>query len=782
MDNSQDINLKDLRAYVEQLEEQRDLLVAEKQDILDKRIEEVLKDGDKTLSERKQRKRDVLLEASKQRYQSISEQLTKIERSLFIAKDALSKELTFRKDLSVSQEELREVQRKTREYEEALAYMKHPAVEGNPAEHAKAMKAVQDAYKALTGEEFDSSKFDEAALKEKVRHVGEKAQHKVDEVFGNVDAGEVSRDKKELESIEKDIAEKTQRSKDYRELNQLLGKVKKLKDNPDFVRYMEELQKVQKDLEAAEKEINDIKKQIDANNLEIQSLSEELAKLEAIPEGSRSKEQQERIDKIKEEIGALEVENLNLGDALEAATLTKTGLQEKANKLKELGAKFGFDAVEYADDLTRAQQLIKGLGLQEGDKPFELTDDIDAGIKFVKSAHRSEKLTAQKREKKERAAFILDKYGVEAPKKGDFAHALDERVAEIKKNYNPAHIQAGWERPGVKKEEAPEQTTEPTTEPTQPADSGNPSGGPTGGPIPGGSGAGPGTGTQGSHGPSMSNGGGTYGHGSPAPTGTSAPVEPVAPTQTEEQENNVANDLTPISEVARGFEKLGEPISGDVDLRTLVDQPGMTKVQNGFVYRVVPMVPEKGEVKDREYQPIREPVDYYFEDTSSKLKSGIKNMIEAIKEMDEDEQARAVDKLSATQKKQMERILKGGFGSRSSEKKFIKDILKRDPKTQVDLLIAYNSSAGLPELMAEATGFLDGNPYQKPTDLIVQTEQPKGLFKRFRKEKLKPVTLENNVENLLDGYKHQGEAPGTRRDNTRRREHSRDKRDVGERD
>ena len=781
MDNSQDINLKDLRAYVEQLEEQRDLLVAEKQDIVDKRIEEVLKDGDKTLSERKQRKRDVLLEASKQRYQSISEQLTKIERSLFIAKDALSKELTFRKDLSVSQEELREVQRKTREYEEALAYMKHPAVEGDPVEHARAMKAVQDAYKALTGEEFDSSKFDEAALKEKVRHVGEKAQHKVDEVFGNVDAGEVSRDRKELVDIENGIEETKERQSDYAKIRKLLKG--DLATDPDLKNKIAEYKKVEADVAKLTKNNKELADKIALLKAEIEKLNKDLAeknkkKQELESKNPRTPEEEKQLQALINEIssinGKLKGKNTELSNANAEFTKIEVELNDRQADLANLAMGLG--------DYLELSGLIDKLGIMDGDKPFEFTGDLDVATKVVNKSSRNEHLATKKKELQEKATIILDKYDVEAPKKGDFVHALDERVAEIKKNYNPAHIQAGWERPGAKKEEAPEQTTEPTTEPTQPADSGNPSGGPTGVPMPGGSGTGPGTGTQGSHSPSMPNGGGTYGHGSPAPTGTSAPVEPVAPTQTEEQENNVANDLTPVSEVARGFEKLGEPISGDVDLRTLVDQPGMTKVQNGFVYRVVPMVPEKGEVKDREYQPIREPVDYYFEDTSSKLKSGIKNMIEAIKEMDEDEQARAVDKLSATQKKQMEKILKGGFGSRSSEKKFIKDILKRDPKTQVDLLIAYNSSAGLPELMAEATGFLDGNPYQKPTDLIVQTEQPKGLFKRFRKEKLKPVTLENNVENLLDGYKHQGEAPGTRRDNTRRREHSRDKRDVGERD
>ena len=773
MESSQNINLKALREYVERLTNERDLVKSRIDDIAQEAIERAMKAPNGPLSERQQRKEDIYIETTRVENLTLQQQLKELDRKIFLAKTVLEKELTFRKDVALTEDELAVVQGKVTEYENALADLKNPLVQGDDAQRDKVMKRLEKAYRDLTGESFDPAKFDEDALGAKVKHVSDKAQQKLDSLFGNVDEVEVTDDRKELEKAEKGIAEIKERQKDYSDIRKLLaGDMTK---DPDLKNKITEYKKLETELTKLTDKNKELADRIAKLKEEIDKITKELAeknkkKQQLENKNPRTPEEEKQLQALMKEISSLEGnlkgKNGELAQANGELSKVELDLNDAQANLASLANDLG--------DYLKLVGLIEKLGIMDGDKPFELTGDLDVATKVVGKSSRGERLATKKKELQEKATLILDKYGAEVPKKGDFAHALDERVTEIKKNYNKAHVQAGWTR-SDRSRTPPEPEPVPTTpgEPTAPGETTAPggTGGTTGTPT-GGNGR-PSTGGIETSGSST---GGTYRAGSF--TGGPAPTTPGTVTPTPEQGDNVTRDieaeLNPAVFVPLAYEKLGDPIKGDVNLRTLVDKPGMTKVENGYVYRVVPMVPEKGTENDREYQPIREPVDYYFEDTSSKLKSGIRDMIESIREMDKDERDDVVKKLSPTQQKQMEKILKGGIFRGRNERKFIKEILKRDPKTQVDLLIAYNSSAGLPELMAQATGFLDGNPYQKPTDLIIQTEKPKGLFKRLRKDKIKPLILEKNVENLIEAYSSTEKAPTTRREEPRR-DHTRTK-------
>ncbi len=764
MESIQNINLRELREYVERLTNERDLVKSRIDDIAQEAIDRAMKTPDGPLSERQQRKEDLYIETTRVENLTLQQQLKELDRKIFLAKTVLEKELTFRKDVALTEDELAVVQGKVTEYEKALAYFKDPLVQGDDAQRDKAMKDLEKAYRDLTGESFDPAKFDEGALGAKVKYVSDKAQQKLDSLFGNVDEVEVADDRRELEKAEKGIEEIKERQKDYSDMRKLLtGDMATDLDLKKKITNYKQLESELAKLTDENKELADriakLKEEIDKITKELAEKNKKKQQLEN--KNPRTPEEEKQLQDLMKEISSLEGnlkgKNGELAQANGELSKVELDLNDAQANLASLANNLG--------DYLKLVGLIEKLGIMDGDKPFEFTGDINAGLKAVNKASRGEHLATKKKELQEKATLILDKYGAEVPKKGDFAHALDERVTEIKKNYNKAHVQAGWTR-SDRSRTPPEPEPVPTTpgEPTEPPTPGG-TGGPTVTPT-GGNGR---TSTGGIETPSSSTGG-TYRAGSF--TGGPVPTTPGTVIPTPEQGENVTRDieaeLNPAVFVPLAYEKLGDPIKGEVNLRTLVDQPGMTKVENGYVYRVVPMVPEKGTENDREYQPIREPVDYYFEDTSSKLKSGIRDMIESIREMDKDERDDVVKKLSPTQQKQMEKILKGGIFRGRNERKFIKEILKRDPKTQVDLLIAYSSSAGLPELMAQATGFLDGNPYQKPTDLIIQTEKPKGLFKRLRKDKIKPLILEKNVENLIEAYSSTEKAPTTRREEPRR--------------
>ncbi len=644
--------------------------MANNQDIKLARLEELLADYQEALTMTRDEK-------SRNRLQNA---ITELE-------ETIKQEKTFRGDRDKALVKKRTFDQARAEIEELIESVQAPGV----MHDQDAFNYLVKKYQELTGADNlprdKEGKSDFEAALAQLKHLGDKIQIELDAVYGNVDARMLDKDKRELSSIEEGLAENKQRTKDYRELKQLLAK---LKADPDFAKKIGDYKKAEADLEKAnadlaqkQGEVDKINAQIKQNQAEIDKLQKELKELQAMNPDKMTKEQKDRLAALPGEIGALQGKNAKLNRDLTKAQSDLTKAQEAVSDRQADLAALAVGMQDIADSM----RLIKELGLKDGETPFELTDDIDTAIKFVNSAHRAEHLTAQKREMQERATMILDKYGIEADtKKGNFVESLDARVNDILKNYNPAHIQPGFDD-RVRDEEIdePEVPGEGDT-PPGPGEPPRSSGVPGGAPgtrtssVGGGFGAGP-----------MFGGGG--GSGAPAAPGTSGtPVTPPAPggsgenapASPEHEDGNEFHNL-----LARG--EIVERFDGDVDYKTLVDEPGRTKIEDGFVYRVADIGPDGSDPDQREYAQIREPIDWYAKDTTKKIGKALTNLIASLRDMDED-QLKAIWSTLGSNSLDVnlirEAVEKGAIVRAVDHHKLMTRVEDIDPKSQIEMLVA----------------------------------------------------------------------------------------------
>lgn len=726
--------------------------MANNQDIKLRRLEELLAEYQEALTKTTQRSEYV-----------------KINNAILLVQDAIEQEKTFRTDRD-------DVLRRRDEFERVKADVTRliSEVQTGPVQYDQAaFDELLRQYEKLTGSDDlprdKDGHADYAAALAQIQHLDTKLQVELDAVYGNVDARMLNKDKKELESIEKGIAEKTQRGKNYRELKQTLAK---LKADPNFATKFADYKKAEADLEKAKQElaakqekVDQIDKQIKANQAEIDKLQKELKDLQAMDPAKMTKEQKDRLAALPGEISALEGKNTKLNGDLTKANSELTKAQDAVNDRQ---ADFAAIAVGM-QDLVDSLRLIKELGLQDGDKPFELTDDIDAAMKFVGSAHRSEHLTAQKRELQERATMILDKYGVEADtRKGKFVESLDARVEDILKNYNPAHIQPGFDdrMSGRDEEEHDEPAPAAPGEDDGPAPAGsnsNPAGAPgtRSSSVGGGFGGGPTFGGG--------FGGGPTG-GAPGGTGT-----PPAPTTPPTPEKDGAEEHAPDHEdgndyhnaLARG--EIVEKFDGDLDFQALLAEPGRTKIEKGYVYRIADIGPDGSDPDKREYAQVREPIDWYMQDTTKKLGRALTGLIAQLRELDDAELDKLWKDLGITSldtNRLRIAVTSGPLRRAKNHHELMGELEGIDPKAQVEMLVALTTlSEEDPKRAAECLMKMHGNPYPYKSDLIVTTEKA-GLF--GRKQKPKVVEMPSGAEDLLEGYKANQRGEGARRGPTER--------------
>lgn len=647
--------------------------MANNQDIKLARLEELLADYQEALTMTRDEK-------SRNRLQNA---ITELE-------ETIKQEKTFRGDRDKALVKKRTFDQARAEIEELIESVQSPGV----MHDQDAFNYLVKKYQELTGadnlprDEEGKSDF-EAALAQ-LKHLGDKIQIELDAVYGNVDARMLNKDKRELEAIEKGIAEKTQRGKKYRELK---NKLKDLEADPDFAKKLQDYKNALKELndkkaakEAAQTKVNDLQGKIRANEAKLERLKKELADLKAIDPKKLTKEQADRLKALPGEISGLEkyIGKLKTVE-LVAAEAELSNAQKDVEK-----AQTDFDAIAGKDemkDIVSAMGLIEELGITAGDKPLELTDDIESVKRAVNKAHKDEHLTAQKREMQDRAKMILDKYGIEADtKKGNFVESLDARVNDILKNYNPAHIQPGFDD-RVRDEEIDEPEVPGVGDtPPGPGEPPRSSGAPGGAPgtrtssVGGGFGAGP-----------MFGGGG--GSGAPVAPGTSGtPVTPPAPggsgenapAAPEHEDGNEFHNL-----LARG--EIVERFDGDVDFRTLVDEQGRTKIEDGFVYRVADIGPDGSDPDKREYAQIREPIDWYAKDTTKKIGRALTNLIASLRDMDED-QLKAIWSTVGSGSLDVnlirEAVEKGAIVRAMDHHELMKRVKDIGPKAQIEMLVA----------------------------------------------------------------------------------------------
>lgn len=740
--------------------------MANNQDIKLARLEELLADYQEALTKTTQRSEHV-----------------KINNAILLVQDAILQEKTFRSNRDTVLRKREEFERVKGDVERLIA-----EVQTGPVAHDQdAFNELLRQYEVLTGSadlpRDDEGKTDFSAALTQIQHLDTKLQIELDAVYGNVDAKMLGEDKKELESIENGLAENKQRTKDYRELKQALNR---LKADPDFTKKIGDYKKAEADLENAKKDlqakqdkVDQIDKQIKANQQEIDKLQKELQELQAMDPAKMTKEQKDRLAALPGEISALQGKNAKLNKDLAKAQGDLTKAQDAVNDRQADLANLAVGM----QDIAEAMKLIKELGLKDGEHPFELTDDIDAALKFVNSAHRAEHLTAQKREMQERAAVILDKYGVEAdPKKGKFVESLDARVEDIVKNYNPAHIQPGFDdrvRGGEHDEpEAPgEENTPPGTE-EPPITSGGPGGG---APVTRTSSVGGGFGA----GPMFTSGGASGVHTAPGTSQTSQTPpeqsgrdEETQPAPTQENGNAFHNALV------RG--EIVERFDGDVDFQALLAEPGRAKIEKGYVYRIADIGPDGTDPDKREYAQVREPIDWYMQDTTKKLGRALTDLIAKLREVDEKELEQLWKDLGITSldtNRLRIAVTSGSIRRAKNHHELMGELEGIDPKAQVEMLIALTTlTEEDPKRAAGCLMKMHGNPYPYKSDLIVTTEKT-GLF--GRKQKPKVVEMPSGAEDLLEGYKANQRGEGAQRgpqERQRRREPKRDRRDPGEMD
>ena len=191
--------------------------MANNQDIKLRRLEELLAEYQEALTQTTQR----------------SEQV-KINNAILLVKDAIDQEKTFRTNRD-------DVLRRRDEFERVKGDVERliSEVQTGPVQYDQAaFDELVRQYEKLTGgtdiPRDKEGKADFEAARAQIQHLGAKLQVELDSVYGNVDARMLKKDRKELESLEEGIAEKTQRGKDYRELKQLLNK---LKENPAVAKF-----------------------------------------------------------------------------------------------------------------------------------------------------------------------------------------------------------------------------------------------------------------------------------------------------------------------------------------------------------------------------------------------------------------------------------------------------------------------------------------------------------------------------------------------------------------
>ncbi len=639
--------------------------MANNQDIKLARLEELLADYQEALTMTRDEK-------SRNRLQNA---ITELE-------ETIKQEKTFRGDRDKALLKKRTFDQARAEIEELIEAVQAPGV----MHDQDAFDYLLRKYQELTGadniprDEAGKSDF-EAALAQ-LKHLGDKIQIELDAVYGNVDARMLNKDKRELEAIEKGIAEKTQRGKNYRALK---NKLKDLEADSDFAKKLDDYKNALKELndkkaakDAAQTKVNDLQGKIRANEAKLERLKKELADLKAIDPKDLTKEQADRLKALPGEISGLEK---YIGKLKSVELVAAEAELSKAQKDVEK-AQTDFDTIAGKDemkDIVSVMGLIEELGITAGDKPLELTDDIESVKKAVNSAHRGEHLTAQKREMQERATMILDKYGVEADtRKGNFVESLDTRVSDILKNYNPAHIQPGFDDRARDEEiDEPEVPGEGDT-PPGPGEPPRSSGAPGGAPGTRTSSVGGGFGG----GPMFGSGGGSGAPGAPLTPPTPAGTDEMP--QPEHEDGNEFHNL-----LARG--EIVERFDGDVDYKTLVDEPGRTKIEDGFVYRVADIGPDGSDPDQREYAQIREPIDWYAKDTTKKIGKALTNLIASLRDMDED-QLKAIWSTLGSNSLDVnlirEAVEKGAIVRAMDHHELMKRVKDIGPKAQIEMLVA----------------------------------------------------------------------------------------------
>lgn len=714
--------------------------MANNQDIKLARLEELLADYQEALTKTTQRSEHV-----------------KINNAILLVQDAILQEKTFRTNRDDVLRRKDEFERVKGDVERLISEVQIGPVQYDQAAFDELLRQ----YEELTGSNDlprdKEGKADYAAALAQIQHLETKLQVELDAVYGNVDARMLNKDKKELESIEKGLAENKQRTKNYRELKQTLAK---LKADPDFAKKLNDYKKAEADLEKAnadlakkQGEVDEINAQIKQNQAEIDKLQKELKELQAMDPAKMTKEQKDRLAALPGEIGALQGKNAKLNSDL---TKAQSDLTKAQDAVSDRQADFAAVAAGMKD-IVDSMRLIQELGLKDGEQPFELTDDIDATIKFVNSAHKAEHLTAQKKEMQERATMILDKYGIEADtRKGKFVESLDARVEDILKNYNPAHIQPGFDsrvrEEEIDEPEAPGEENTPPGPGEPPSQNGAPGGTRT---------TSVGGGFSGGH--TFGNGGGTGVPAGPgtAPSSTTPPgqpgrVEETQPAPTQEDGNEFHNLL------ARG--EIVERFDGDVDFQALLAEPGRARIENGYVYRVADIGPDGTDPDKREYAQVREPIDWYMEDTTKKLGRALTDLITKLRDVDEAELKQLWQDLGVTSldtNRLRIAVTSGPLRRAKNHHELMGELEGIDPKAQVEMLIALTTlTEEDPKRAAGCLMKMHGNPYPYKSDLIVTTEKT-GLF--GRKQKPKVVEMPSGAEDLLEGYKATQRGEGTQR-------------------
>ncbi len=620
-------------------------------------------------------------------------------------------------------------------WEDLIKYLDEPAVVDVPDAYDDLMKQLKEQYKLMTGKDLPvnpkTGNIDMDAAKDNVEHISEKREFELDALYGNVDQDSLEYDMNMLKMDGEEYSRLEERQEDYANGRKMLNDLKGMSrsDIAEVKKKVEELQKAKAILKKLEAELNDILAKIAEIDEKIVQKENEVAELEAI--NPRTKEQEEKLNALKKEMGTLKSEK------------AKYEPQRVAKEAAVDAARAKVASLEFAPGSPEAKyQTVAGLftklGVMDGDKSYKLTENLDEAAKKLNKASRAEKITSKKKEIKERSYSILDKYGVAMTtlprgyNSEKLMEALENRVKEVKHNYNPAHIQPGYEDNTKKKEAEKEELNSHTEE-----------GNEKGGANPGGS-----RGTETSRtgtfaGPTSSernvapggNGSNLGVNGTDETTRTSATGEVVDSEKIKEER---AKRQWPYGEIVEEFD-------GSVDFKALCAEPGRCKIENGYVYRVADIGPAD-EGDGRVYGQVKEKVEWYLENTDRKIKYEINQFVDNLKEMKPAERRAIMDKLPKSQRTLVSRMVNLGIGMRLiSGRQLMNELKKEDMQTKVSLLAAYKAANGNPEMIAEATARLRGNPYEHKSDLIITQTKEGSLFRKSKYEVVKTAEQESDL-------------------------------------
>lgn len=694
------------------------------------------------------------LEAIGIRLSEIETKTTPVRREAIRARKLVKDTIEARKDKDQLRDEILAMDRKIEAFRDLVATANDPAIMEDPVEHKKVIDELRASFNDIMGKRAllprSGKEVDLDAAMARIDEIVEAQQIKLDAVYGNVDEGKLRRDRPMLEKAEKQVKEVDARREKFDEVDAKYDELLASGVSVDDIKAYEE---VLADYKEAVAKVESIKRELDALDAKIKAIDAKISKLKVEIEAlnkknPRAKEEDKKLAALNKEMDGLKK--------------TRAGLiKDKENKKKELK-----DATIEVDAVTTSLQNFGEMGTYNelktlvaalGIKDFKIEDDLEDGKASIEAARTAD--DEKRAEAVKVAREVLKKYGMRfSTKDTDYTKRLNDHVENVRSKPKLLGVQPEYAK-RIKDERAEEQAE-------------NLGGGPSGtvNPV---SRGGVGFGSYGGGG--VSNPGGPAGNPTP---GTGAPT----PGAANPEQKKYARDLKRGSKMLiEGHDvEVVDLFDSSVELADLVKQSGRTKIEGDKVYRMVNMGPDPDDPKVDSYAYIKEDINQYCVNTSAKLTKEVDRMIDSMKRMSKEDRDALIDTFSGDQKTQIEKIVKGkmpwtrGLNRRA----LLKSIKSQDKQTQLELLVAYRSTAGVPELMAQATQNLKGNIYPGAGRNVFSYLKKDGKGIEIPEALKSKDTQVRQRESLYRGGVDDGRGPRkTDRTRDRRKPHTRENQD-----